>query len=213
LAIDHWSLVIGNWSLVIAFRGDPINDIGVPSEPELSDATLVAALNKGDWTAFDTLYHRHKEWAYRLAWRFCRNTEDAHDAVQETFIYLAKKFPGFELSASFTTFLYPAVKHTALAIRRKRQRSVEAADDFEAMLSAPPETPPVEAQRRELGEALGALPETHREVLLMRHVDDMTLEEIAAALQIPLGTAKSRLHHATRSLRDDPAARRFFGPE
>jgi RNA polymerase sigma-70 factor (ECF subfamily) len=184
----------------------------LPAELQPSDAQLVAAINRGDWTAFDALYYRYRDWAYRLAWRFCRNTEDAQDAVQETFIYLARKFPGLELTANLTTLLYPAVKHTALAIRRKRQRTFSAAD-FESTLTAPPETPSAESQRLELAQTLAALPEAHREVLLMRFVDDMTLEEIAAALQIPLGTAKSRLHHALRTLRENnPAATLNLSP-
>lgn len=57
---------------------------------------------------------------------------------------------------------------------------------------------------------MAALPETHREVVLMRFVDDMSLGEIAEALGIPLGTVKSRLHNALETLRHDPATRRYF---
>ena len=174
------------------------------TEPPPSDADLIAAINRGDWAAFDTLYFRHRDWAYRLAWRFCRDADDAQNTVQEVFLYLAGKFPGLELRANFTTLLYPAVKHTALAIRRKRQRTPTTAVDLETQLTAPPDPPDAASQRRQLAESLAGLPETHREVLLMRFVDDLTLEEIATVLAIPLGTAKSRLHHALRHLRDDP---------
>src|SRR3954465_3706779 len=82
-----------------------------------SDIELVAAVNGGNWDAFDLLYFRHREWVYRLAWRFCGDENDAHDVVQEVFIYLAGKFRdgprGLELRAGLTTLLYPAVKHTA----------------------------------------------------------------------------------------------------
>src|SRR4051794_354961 len=57
-----------------------------------SDAELVAAVNGGDWGAFDALYFRYKDWTFRLAWRFCGNETDAADTVQEVFVYLAKKF-------------------------------------------------------------------------------------------------------------------------
>jgi RNA polymerase sigma-70 factor (ECF subfamily) len=167
-----------------------------------TDAQLVASVNAGDWAAFDALYHRHKEWAYRLAWRFTQNETDAHDALQETFTYLARKLrAGLDLRAGITTLLYPAVKHTALAIRRKRRRQ-ESLDD-EIPIPAPPQTPDGATQRQLLASALGGISDAHREVLLMRFVDDMTLEEIAAALAIPVGTAKSRLHHALKALRDD----------
>jgi RNA polymerase sigma-70 factor, ECF subfamily len=174
-----------------------------------TDAELVAAINGGDWSAFDTLYHRHRDWVFRLAWRFAGSEIDAHDALQETFAYLAKKLrAGLELRAGITTLLYPAVKHTALAIRRKRQRQQSL--DEEIPLPAPPAGDDPAAARPRLAAALTGVSDAHREVLLMRFVDDMTLEEIAVALAIPLGTAKSRLHHALKFLRDDECLRRVL---
>lgn len=176
-----------------------------------SDLELVKAVNAGDWDAFDALYHRHCDWAYRLAWRFAGDPTDALDAVQEVFVYLAKKFHqpgGLELTAGITTLLYPAVKHTALAIKRKRRQT--PAYGIENEVPAPPPGPRLEQTRLELAEALSGLSDAHREVLLMRFVDDMTLEEIAQALQIPIGTAKSRLHHAIAGVRHDPRMRRYF---
>ncbi len=167
-----------------------------------TDAELVAAINSGDWSAFDALYNRHRDWAFRLAWRFTQNETDAHDALQETFVYLAKKLrASLELRAGITTLLYPAVKHTALAIRRKRRRQQSL--DEEIQIPAPSPGDDLSSIRPRLAAALIGLSDTHREVLLMRFVDDMTLEEISTALTIPLGTAKSRLHHALKFLRDD----------
>ena len=57
---------------------------------------------------------------------------------------------------------------------------------------------------------LAGLSDDHREILLLRFVDGFTLDEIATALQIPIGTAKSRLHHAIAQLREDPRARKYF---
>ncbi|MBC7968470.1 MAG: sigma-70 family RNA polymerase sigma factor, partial [Fuerstia sp.] len=85
-----------------------------------TDLQLVAALNAGDAAAFDVLYFRHRDWVMRLAMRFTGNHEDALDVLQETFAYFARKFPGFELTAALTTFLYPAVRNFSLAARRKR---------------------------------------------------------------------------------------------
>lgn len=184
--------------------------------PERSDAELVAAVRGGDWAAVDALYFRHREWTYRLAWRFCGEENEALDVVQEVFVYLAGKFreQGFTLRASVTTLLYPAVKHTALALKRKRRRmgaglfgSAEERPDIEIPAKHATDAGAV---RSELATVLATLSDAHREVVLMRFVDDMTLEEIGEALGIPLGTAKSRLHHALAALREDPAIRRFF---
>src|SRR6185312_10401201 len=74
-------------------------------DEQRSDEELVAAVKAGDWSAFDTLYHRHKEWAFRLAWRFTGDSNDALDVVQEVFVYVAGKLgtPDFQLRASMTT--------------------------------------------------------------------------------------------------------------
>ncbi|HVT81908.1 MAG TPA: sigma-70 family RNA polymerase sigma factor [Phycisphaerae bacterium] len=173
-----------------------------------TDAELVAAVNGGDWTAFDRLFHRYRDWALRLAWRFTQDENDAHDALQETFIYLAKKLrTGLELRAGMTTLLYPAVKHTALAIRRKRRRQ-ESLDE-EIQIPAK-EVANSAVDREQLADALRLLSDAHREVVLMRFVDEMTLEEIAHALAVPLGTAKTRLHHALKNLRDDPRLKHWL---
>src|SRR5690242_11225682 len=83
-----------------------------------SDQQLVALLNKGDWSAFEPLYFRHRDWVYRLACRFTGEHAAALDVVQEAFAYLLTQFPGFRLTAKLTTFLYPVVKNTALAAKR-----------------------------------------------------------------------------------------------
>ncbi len=177
------------------------------SDPR-TDEQLVAALNGGEAAAFEAIYFRYRDWVARLAQRICGNESDALDVVQETFLYLHRKFPGFVQSARLTTFLYPVVKHLALAVRRKRGRMGE---DLGAMeLAAAPEANPRAAGIEDLQVVLSAVSEIHREVLLMRYVDDMSLEEISTALSIPLGTVKSRIHNALRMLEADERTKRFF---
>jgi RNA polymerase sigma-70 factor (ECF subfamily) len=173
-----------------------------------SDEALIAALNGGDTSAFDGLYYRYRDWVARLAFRFTRTDADSLDVLQETFAYLFGKFPGFILTARMTTFLYPVVKNLSIAARRKRQRHVS--DEAVGDPAAAPEQPEPGQSRHELETVLAALPEGQREVLLMRFVDDLSLAEIGAALQIPEGTVKSRLHNALATLRNDPRARRYF---
>ncbi len=174
-----------------------------------SDLELVAAVSGGEWGAFDVLYWRYRDWTFRLAWRFAGSEADAADVVQEVFVYLAGKLRGgLELRAGMTTLLYPAVKHTALALKRKRGRMREMSEEMD--VPAVPTVAEVGTVRAELAGVLGGLSAAHREVLLMRFVDDMTLEEIGAALEIPVGTVKSRLHHAIAGLRGDERLRRYF---
>lgn len=169
-----------------------------------SDAQLVAALNAGDPTAFPALYHRYKDWILRLAHRTTGHEADALDVLQETFSYLLNKTPHLKLTAAMTTFLFPVVRNLAIAARKKRQRHEPLGIAEMDLPTAPTKTLGADES---LAAALAGLSEPHREVILMRFVDDLTLEEIARILEIPLGTVKSRLHHALAILKADPQAR------
>jgi RNA polymerase sigma-70 factor (ECF subfamily) len=157
-----------------------------------TDQQLVDAINRGDGDAFEVLYYRHRDWTMRLAMRFTGHHADALDVLQETFAYLARKFPGFVLTASLTTFLYPAVRNFSIAARKKRVRSSGGDDQLPLIV----EPTAASSDREDMTVSLRNLSDAHREVLLMRFVDEMTQPEIAAALDLPLGTVKSRLHHA-----------------
>ena len=173
-----------------------------------SDQELIESANKGSPDAFEALYYRYRDWVYRLAWRFTGNKQDALDVLQETFTYLLGKFPDFELTASMTTFLYPVVKHLSIAIRSKNRRFTSNEDVISELTA--PVSKETEHSRSELAAALTVLPDEQREVLLMRFVDDMSLQEIATALNIPLGTVKSRLHQALQKLRSDRRTQDYF---
>lgn len=162
-----------------------------------SDQQLVAAINQGDDEAFRVLYERYRDWGTRLAWRFTGHHDDAQDVLQETFAYLVRKFPGFELTCAMTTFLYPAIRHLALAASQRRRR-LAGSEQVPDVSESPPQQSRAEGDD-ELSVWLSSLSPQHREILLMRFVDDMTQPEIAAALNLPLGTVKSRLHHATQA--------------
>jgi RNA polymerase sigma-70 factor, ECF subfamily len=182
-----------------------------PTSDPRPDGELVRSINAGDLAAFDALYYRYRDWVVRLARRFTGNDDDALDVLQDAFGYVFRKFPGFQLTASMTTFLYPVVKNLSIAARRKRQRHAPAGGGEAALENVPDRGPGVEADpRSELMVVIQALPEGQREVLLMRFVDGMSLQEIADVLGIPEGTVKSRLHNALASLRADDRARRYF---
>ena len=178
----------------------------MPIDPQ--DLALVAAANQGEANAFEKLYFRHRDWVFKLAWRFTGNATDAQDVLQETFCYLLRKFPGFELTAAMTTFLYPVVKHLSLAAKEKGRRFNPQEDLPESV--APDSIPTPDAAGAELAEALGHLADNQREVLLMRFVDGLTLDEIALALELPSGTIKSRLYRALQGLKDDPRMKKYF---
>jgi RNA polymerase sigma-70 factor (ECF subfamily) len=190
--------------------------VDAPVEPKDSfdtrtDLELIAAINGGDAAAFEALYFRYRDWVTTLAFRFTRDSDLALDVLQETFLYLLKKFPGFVLTAQLKTFLYPAVKNLSIAARRKADRHQSNEAELAALENAPAaET--AATNRGELMLVLAALPGEQSEVLLLRFVDGLSLAEIAVAMEIPLGTVKSRLHNALATLRDDPRTKEFFAP-
>lgn len=174
-----------------------------------TDLELVAAINGGDSEAFEALYLRYREWVTALAYRFTEDNDLALDVLQETFLYFLKKFPGFVLTAQLKTFLYPVVKNLSIAARRKVQRHQSTESELATLEQAPAAEAAVTGAG-DLAVVLANLPDEQREVLLLRFVDGLSLNEIAEAMEIPLGTVKSRLHNALASLRADPRTRSFF---
>jgi RNA polymerase sigma-70 factor (ECF subfamily) len=179
------------------------------SDPR-SDSELIRVANGGDAAAFDALYYRYRDWILGLAYRWTGSHDDTLDVLQETFAYLLSKMPGLRLTSRMTTFLYPVVKNLCLRSRAKRRLvSVRDAD----LTEVPDPHPPGDndnLMKSDLTLIMKRLPEEQREVILLRFVDGLRLEEIAELLRIPVGTAKSRLHYAIAALRKDPRIRHYF---
>ena len=181
------------------------SEAAAPSDPE-----LIAAINGGDAAAFEVLYFRYRDWVVALAFRFTGDNDAALDVLQETFLYVLRKFPGFKLTANFKTFLYPAVRNLSIAARRKAERYQASEEDLKQLENTPGQLV-AEAAPGDLEIVLGELPEEQREVVLLRFVEGLSLGEIAEAMEIPLGTVKSRLHNALQTLRHDERTRDYFG--
>lgn len=186
------------------------------SSKQASDSQLVELCNNGDrdsaTKAFATLYERHRDYVIRVAMRYVRDPELAAEALQDTFTWLLRRFPppgpGIELTAQLRTFLYPIARNAAISALRKSAR-------FESVVADPdelpaPAQPPADANADAIDLALAGLRGRQREVLQLRFVDGLTLAEIAAALDLPLGTVKSRLHNAIKQLKDTPAISDLF---
>jgi RNA polymerase sigma-70 factor (ECF subfamily) len=157
-----------------------------------SDAELARALRDGDATAFDALYARYHEWVVSLAFRFTKHREDALDVLQETFAYLHRKRRDFELRSQMKTFLYPVVKHLSLSRAQATRRQAPLDPKLDPSAPQPPSD--------DVPSLLKGLTDVQQEVVLLRFVDGLDLQAIADALEVPLGTVKSRLHSALEIL-------------
>lgn len=180
----------------------------MPEDDPRSDEELVEAVNNGDDDAFEVLYYRYRDWVYRLAHRFTGNEHEALDVLQDTFAYLVNKFPGFRLTAQMTTLLFRVVRSAATSRHRRGQASTSLDGTPEPADTADPSR--LAELHSDLASVLCVLPEGQREVLLLRFVDELSLGQIAEALNIPVGTVKSRLHNALAVLRKDERCRQYF---
>lgn len=186
-----------------------------PEEPRYeetdsrADALLIGLASRGDEIAFMTLYRRHSPFVMSIARRYCRDESEALDVMQETFVYLLKKLPDLRLTAKLTTFLFPAIKNIALTMKRK-QRTVALSSDHDSPDRSDQPLAAPEIGPRPIERVVEDLPEGQRDVLLLRFVEDLSLREIAAALDIPVGTVKSRLHQAIQTLKQDPRTAELF---
>jgi len=175
------------------------------------DAPLVERARAGDRDAFDALVLRYQDRVYNMAFRMLQNREDALDTSQEIFLTVFRALAGFEEKARFSTWLYRVtVNRCRDELRRRgtvkhtRPASLDAAAAAEPASGNP--SPHQAAVGRETGEviarAIDGLPEESREVLLLRDVEDLSYDDIAAVLSIPLGTVRSRLNRARTLLRE-----------
>jgi len=167
----------------------PVGKLG----PDAADRDLVREAQKGSHAAFEELVRRYSERAFRAAFRVVRDEELAADVLQDAFIKAYRGLRNFENRSAFYTWLYRIVVNLALD-RRRRERPgspVEWDDEVES----------ARAQVRELvARGVQQLPEGQREVLILREVEGLSYQEIAATMRISKGTVMSRLHYARRKL-------------
>jgi RNA polymerase sigma-70 factor (ECF subfamily) len=164
-----------------------------------SDRELVTRfVSRGDEDAFRQLFRRHTPRLYALALRLCGGRpDDADDVVQTMWVRAARLAGDFEWRSSLPTWLSAIVINCAR--EQRRARGPLSDDDRElARLPAPAASP---GARIDLERAIAALPDGYREVLVLHDVEGFTHAEIAAALGIAVGTAKSQLFHARRAMR------------
>jgi len=145
-----------------------------------------------------------------MAHRLTGEAHLAEDILQEVFCYFLGKFPGFVLRCGLRTFFYPVVRNLSLNAVKKARRydGGSEAESHLQSLTAPQQNPGDEGGIAEIIAGLGS---DHREVLLLRFVDGMTVPEIAELTGVPLGTVKSRLHHALAALRNHPIIQEMSG--
>ena len=181
-----------------------------PAEPG-SDRDLMHRLAAGDREALAPLMERHYRRLYRLALSYLRNQDDALDAVQETFVKAFQKAERWDGASEAGPWLSRITINVAIDRYRrdKRRRAtftpLGEGDHDDAVATGDP-SPERRTFGRELAgriaSAVRVLPEKQRAVFVLRHYEEMSLEEIADSLGMNLGTVKSSLHRAVHRLRE-----------
>ena len=184
------------------------------------DAQLAARAGRGDTAAFETLMRRHNRTLFRTARAILRDDAEAEDALQEAYLQAYHALPGFRAEARFTTWMVRIVANEALMRLRKETRRaqivpMQPADATpgleelaDTMDNQRPEPSAERAEMRRLLERqIDTLPDAYRTVFMLRAVEEMPVEEVAAVLQIPEATVRTRFFRARSLLREALAQR------
>jgi len=189
--------------------GIPLTNV-VPSAVEQDDLLLVAASKNGDQEAFAQLVQRYQRLVFNLVYRMLQQYEEATEITQETFLAAWQGLPTFRGDARFPTWLYRIAYNCSLKQleQRKRDRALQVALEAERTLGnandEQRENAELDARDRQLlvQEHLSHLPAKYRIVLILRHLQDMTYEEMAEILTMPIGTIKTQLFRARNLLKE-----------
>jgi len=182
-----------------------------------SDEQLVAAYQRGESDAFTQLVGRYEKELYHFLVKFLGQASLAEEAFQEAFLQVHLSVDRFETDRRFRPWLYTIAANKARDMLRSRARrptvqvTVRDDDDSDSDLWAHllrDETTPEnlleqKEQKEHVQRIIAAMPERFREILIMAYFQQLSYKEMAEALQVPLGTVKSRLHAAVKSFASD----------
>lgn len=169
------------------------------------DAQLMSAAKRGDDGAFGELVLRHHKPLIAFFLRMGLSFADAEDLAQTTFVKLYGYRAKYEAKAKFTTFLYLIARQVRIDEIRKRQKRIKILEAMALEHSIGGGSPfPAEegtGLSDELEKALLSLDDAHREVVVLGMLEEMPYSQVSEILSIPVGTVKSRMHHALKHLR------------
>ena len=184
----------------------------VPEEEVLSfsEASLVRDLQAGDERAFEVLVAQYERPIVRFLYRYLGNLEEAKDVCQDVFVKIFRGLPSFQNHCSLKTWIYRITLNTVLNEKRRWYQRLKdrflgleriAQTRFDSLPD--PELSLTLSERcRIVNIALRALRSDHRAILVLRDLEGFSYHEIAVALDLPLGTVKSRLARARQEMKD-----------
>jgi RNA polymerase sigma factor (sigma-70 family) len=176
------------------------------------DSRNIRKALKGDQVAYRAILKKYHDQVYNLLYRMVHDKDEVEDLTQEAFIKAFNSLKNFNEEFAFSTWLYKIATNNCIDYIRKKKLATFSIDkpieskDGEYSFEIPdstyePDKTLIAGQRTKvLEEAVNALPEKYRQVILMRHTEDMDYQEIADALKLPLGTVKAHIFRAREIL-------------
>jgi RNA polymerase sigma-70 factor (ECF subfamily) len=189
-----------------------------PARTVPTEADLIERSKAGDQQAFAALIELHQDRVYNLAFRILQNADDADDAAQETFLKAWQALPTFRGDAKFSTWLYRVTHNHCLNRLRSAHSnpktvsvewySGEDNEEHDILANIPgdeSDIPAIQYESREqrdiIWNQVDALPARYRAIIVLYYSDELSYEEIATALEIPVGTVKTHLYRAKALLK------------
>jgi len=171
-----------------------------------NDTTHVRRVLAGDKSAFGPILDAHQSSVYRLALRYTGSASEAEDLTQEIFIAVYSSLPRFEGRSALSTWIFRIALNHCLERRRRKRPEVTPFDDLAVMQASKEDGPEAALEKSErrsqVQNAIDSLSPLHRDVVALHELQGLTYQEVAEALNVPVGTVKSRLSNALRRLRD-----------
>ncbi|MBN2369210.1 MAG: sigma-70 family RNA polymerase sigma factor [Vicinamibacteria bacterium] len=176
----------------------------------MQDEELVAAFQQGDYAAFDSLMFRWERKIQGAIYRLTGSEEDARDLAQEAFLRAYRALKGFKGEARFSSWLYQIALNLCRDRMRRRKgktwvslEELTEGGEIAASHARPSALDMIEARdlSRIVADAVAALPEEQREVIILKEYEGMTFAEIATALEVPISTVKTRLYRGLGQMR------------
>jgi RNA polymerase sigma-70 factor (ECF subfamily) len=173
----------------------------------LSDESLALSVQKGDTDAFGELVTRYEKKLARYGTKFLSNPEDITDLVQDVFLKAYQNMKSFDTSLKFSPWIYRIAHNEFVTALRKRSRRPLIHVDFDTFISHPVYDDPSEREREQkeiravLEKGIEELPDKYREVLILFYLEELSYQEVAEVLHVPVATVGIRLKRAREKLK------------
>jgi RNA polymerase sigma-70 factor (ECF subfamily) len=171
------------------------------------ESLLIHEALQGDSAAFGDLVRRYQDRLYSAVVHIIGCRVEAEDVVQDAFVQAFVNLKSFKHNSKFYTWLYRIAFNVSISHRRRRKPRLSVDQTREATgdeplddRSSPSHPLEVAEQQEKLQQAMQRLTEDHRTIIVLRHLDEMSYEDIAEVLEISVGTVRSRLHRAREQL-------------